>query len=114
MEEIRFEGVSLAYNGGEAVLKSINLTIDAGDTIAIVGATGSGKTSLVNLLVRFYDPTAGSLQVNGIDCATIPPEELRKRIALVMQDPFPVYRVIESEHFFRCKRPLRRSTGEYP
>jgi ATP-binding cassette subfamily B multidrug efflux pump len=69
IEEIRFEGVSLAYNGGEAVLKSINLTIDAGDTIAIVGATGSGKTSLVNLLVRFYDPTAGSLHFNGIDCA---------------------------------------------
>jgi ATP-binding cassette subfamily B multidrug efflux pump len=100
IEEIRFEGVSLAYNGGEAVLKSINLTIDAGDTIAIVGATGSGKTSLVNLLVRFYDPTAGSLQVNGIDCATIPPEELRKRIALVMQDPFLFTGSLKANIFF--------------
>jgi ATP-binding cassette subfamily B multidrug efflux pump len=98
---------------GEAVLKSIDLTIDAGETIAIVGATGSGKTSLVNLLVRFYDPTAGSMQLQRHRLCEIPPEELRKRIALVMQDPFPVHRVIESEHFFGATA-FRRSAGEYP
>ena len=88
LAEIRFEDVGLAYNPGEPVLRAIDLTITAGDTVAIVGATGSGKTSLVNLLVRFYEPTHGVLRYNGIDCATIPPEQLRKRIALVMQDPF--------------------------
>jgi ATP-binding cassette, subfamily B, multidrug efflux pump len=100
IEEIRFDGVSLAYNKGEAVLKSINLAIDAGETIAIVGPTGSGKTSLVNLLVRFYDPTAGSLRFNGIDCATIRPAELRKRIALVMQDPFLFTGPLKANIFF--------------
>ena len=88
LEQIRFDDVSFAYNEGRTVLKSIRLTIEAGETIAIVGATGSGKTSLVNLLVRFYDPTIGSVRFNGVDCTTIPPAELRKRIALVMQDPF--------------------------
>jgi ATP-binding cassette subfamily B multidrug efflux pump len=88
LEQIRFDDVSFAYNEDQAVLKSIRLTIEAGETIAIVGATGSGKTSLVNLLVRFYDPTSGSVRFNGVDCRTIPPAELRKRIALVMQDPF--------------------------
>jgi ATP-binding cassette subfamily B multidrug efflux pump len=88
LETIRLEDVSLAYNPGEPVLKSINLTIVAGKTIAVVGATGSGKTSLVNLLIRFYDPTSGSVRFNDIDCLNIDPAELRKRIALVMQDPF--------------------------
>jgi ATP-binding cassette subfamily B protein len=100
IEEIRFDGVSLAYNGGEPVLESIDLTIKAGETIAIVGATGSGKTSLVNLLVRFYEPTAGTLRVNGIDTASIPRAELRKRIALVMQDPFLFTGSLKSNIFF--------------
>ena len=88
LRQIRFNKVSLAYNPGETVLDSIDLEIQAGETIAVVGATGSGKTSLVNLLVRFYDPTGGSVRFNGIDLLTIAPASLRKRIALVMQDPF--------------------------
>ena len=88
LEVIRFKDVTLSYTPGEPVLKAINLTISAGQTVAIVGATGSGKTSLVNLLVRFYDPSSGSLTFNGIDCADIAPDYLRGRIALVMQDPF--------------------------
>jgi ATP-binding cassette subfamily B multidrug efflux pump len=88
LEAIRFNQVTLAYDPGEPVLKAIDLTITAGKTVAIVGATGSGKTSLVNLLVRFYDPTQGTVTFNGIDCADIPPDHLRRRIALVMQDPF--------------------------
>jgi ATP-binding cassette, subfamily B, multidrug efflux pump len=100
MKEIRFEGVSLAYNDGETILKSIDLTIEAGKTVAIVGATGSGKTSLVNLLVRFYDPTGGSLRFNGIDCMNIPPSVLRNRIALVMQDPFMFTGSLKDNIFF--------------
>ncbi len=100
LETIRFENVSLAYTPNEPVLKSINLTIAAGQTVAIVGATGSGKTSLVNLLVRFYDPTGGRLRFNDVDCRHIAPETLRKRIALVMQDPFLFTGTLRSNLFF--------------
>jgi len=100
LEQIRFASVSLAYNPGEPVLKDIDLTIDAGETIAIVGATGSGKTSLVNLLVRFYEPTAGSVSFNGIDSRQIRLAVLRKRIALVMQDPFLFTSTLRANIFF--------------
>ncbi|BBO93330.1 ABC transporter ATP-binding protein [Desulfosarcina ovata] len=103
LKTIRFEDVSLAYNPGEMVLKSINLSIEAGQTVAIVGATGSGKTSLVNLLVRFYDPTHGRVCFNGIDCNRIAPAELRKRIALVMQDPFLFTGSLRDNLFFAAK-----------
>lgn len=112
LAEIRFDGVSLAYNPGETVLRSIDLTIHAGETIAIVGATGSGKTSLVNLLVRFFDPTAGSLRVNGIDCRKIPPAELRKRIALVMQDPFLFTGSLRENIFFSADGLSSRRQAE--
>jgi ATP-binding cassette subfamily B multidrug efflux pump len=100
LEQIRFASVSLAYNAGEPVLKDIDLTIEAGETIAIVGATGSGKTSLVNLLVRFYEPTAGSVSFNGIDSRQIRPAVLRKRIAMVMQDPFLFTGTLKANIFF--------------
>jgi ATP-binding cassette subfamily B protein len=100
LEQIRFSSVSLAYTPGEPVLRNIDLTIEAGETIAIVGATGSGKTSLVNLLVRFYDPTTGSIRFNGVNCADIAPTELRKRIALVMQDPFLFSGSLKANLFF--------------
>ncbi|MDL2269662.1 ABC transporter ATP-binding protein/permease [Desulfosarcina sp. OttesenSCG-928-A07] len=88
IETIAFDQVGLSYNPGEPVLKSVSLTIAAGQTIAVVGATGSGKTSLVNLMVRFYDPTEGTLFFNGINSRRISPAFLRSRISLVMQDPF--------------------------
>jgi len=100
LKQIRFDAVTLAYNPGRPVLKNIDLTIQAGQTVAIVGTTGSGKTSLVNLLVRFYDPTAGSVRFNGIDCTRIPPSLLRRRIALVMQDPFLFTGTLRANIFF--------------
>jgi len=72
----------------EPVLKDISLEINAGDSIAIVGPTGSGKTSLVNLIMRFYDPTDGRITINGEDIKRIPTTRLRHKMALVMQDPF--------------------------
>ncbi len=102
LKEIRFKDVSLAYSDGQPVLESINLTIHAGETVAIVGATGSGKTSLVNLLIRFYDPTGGSLRINGFDSTTLSPTALRKRISLVMQDPFLFTGTLKSNIFFEA------------
>jgi ATP-binding cassette subfamily B protein len=62
--------------------------MQAGETTAVVGATGSGKTTLINLLVRFHDPDAGRILINGSDARTIAPVCLRRKMALVMQDPF--------------------------
>lgn len=112
LKQIRFDAVTLAYNPGRPVLKNIDLTIQAGQTVAIVGTTGSGKTSLVNLLVRFYDPTAGSVRFNGIDCTRIPPSLLRQRIALVMQDPFLFTGTLRANIFFAANglSPAQQAT----
>ena len=83
---IRFEDVSFGYNKEEPVLKHLNLSIQSGQKVAIVGATGSGKTTIVNLLTRFYEIDGGKILVDGIDITQIPKKELRKSIAIVLQD----------------------------
>lgn len=88
IESIRLESVSFRYEGGEAVLKDIDLDIRAGETIGVVGPTGSGKTTLIHLLARFYDPSAGRICINGNDLRRFDPGAYRSQIALVMQDPF--------------------------
>jgi ATP-binding cassette subfamily B protein len=85
---IEFRGVSFAYNEDEYVLKDISLEIEKGQTIAIVGATGAGKTSMINLLCRFYDPQKGQILLDGIDIRSLSLEDLRERIAIVQQDIF--------------------------
>ncbi|MBM4311783.1 MAG: ABC transporter ATP-binding protein [Deltaproteobacteria bacterium] len=82
-----FTNVDFAY-AAEPVLKDINLTVQPGEVIAIVGMTGSGKTSLVNLLPRFFDVTAGSLTINGMDVRDASLCSLRTHIALVSQQPY--------------------------
>jgi ATP-binding cassette subfamily B protein len=88
IHEIRFEDVSFSYIGDEKVLKNISLHIKNGDTVAVVGPTGAGKTSLVNLIPRFYDPTAGRILINAVDLRDLDTAEFRHKIALVMQEPF--------------------------
>jgi ATP-binding cassette subfamily B protein len=68
------------------VLKGLDLTVKPGQKVAIVGATGSGKTTVVNLLTRFYEPDSGSITVDGVSVADIPKEQLRSSIAIVLQD----------------------------
>jgi ATP-binding cassette subfamily B protein len=87
-QSLRFEAVSFGYQPTETVLHNIDFEIPAGESVAIVGPTGSGKTSLINLLMRFYDPTAGRILYNGIDLKTMPPDHVRRQMALVAQDPF--------------------------
>ncbi len=84
---IEFKNVSFAYpNGnGENVLSNINLTINSGETVGILGATGSGKSSLVNLIPRFYDVTEGSVLLDGVDVREYQLKDLRDRIAIALQ-----------------------------
>jgi ATP-binding cassette subfamily B protein len=84
---VEFDRVDFAYSGavGEPVLKNINFACNPGETISIIGPTGSGKSSLVNLIPRFYDVTAGAVRVDGIDVRESDPGELREKIAVVPQ-----------------------------
>ncbi|MFU8803415.1 MAG: ABC transporter ATP-binding protein [Bradymonadaceae bacterium] len=86
--EIRFENVSFAYDGREPVLDAFDLHIPPGSTVGIVGATGSGKTTLINLLLRFFQPQQGRIVIDGIDIAELEFEDLRRAIGLVSQHVF--------------------------
>ncbi len=88
IDEIEMEDVSFNYVLDEPVLKNISFKINAGETIAVVGRTGSGKTTLINLITRFYDSASGRILINGIDIKNYEKSILRSKIALVMQDPF--------------------------
>lgn len=83
---INFKNIDFSYIEGEKVLRSFNLTVNAGEKVAIVGATGSGKTTIVNLLTRFYEVDSGEITIDGIDIRDIPKDTLRHSIAIVLQD----------------------------
>ncbi|MBO7176092.1 MAG: ABC transporter ATP-binding protein, partial [Clostridia bacterium] len=83
---IEFKNMHFSYVPGEPVLKNLNLSVKAGQKVAIVGATGSGKTTIVNLLTRFYELDSGSITIDGIDITDIPKDILRTSIAIVLQD----------------------------
>ena len=83
---INFNNVNFSYVEGEEVLKDFNLDVKKGQKIALVGATGSGKTTVVNLLTRFYDIDSGTIKIDGVDIRDIPKNTLRKHIAIVLQD----------------------------
>ena len=85
---IEFHDVSFAYHDGFPVLDGVNLTIDPSDTTAFVGSTGSGKTTLIKLLLRFYDVDDGSITLDGIDLRELHQTDLRRAMALVSQDVF--------------------------
>jgi subfamily B ATP-binding cassette protein MsbA len=87
MHRIDFDGVSFAYEPGEPVLHNIDLTVMPGEILAIVGASGGGKTTLVNLIPRFYDVAGGAVRVDGIDIREVSVRDLRREIAIVTQEP---------------------------
>jgi len=94
--EIEFRGVTFTYPGTEThVLHDMTFTIDAGQTVAIVGPTGSGKSTLISLLARLYDPDEGTILLDGIPLTDLDPADLRRRIGMVPQDPFLFSNTIE-------------------
>ena len=85
---VTFEDVWFSYDGKNMVLKDIDLEVKSGQTVAILGATGSGKSSIINLIPRFYDATKGSINIDGIDIRDFKIKSLRNHIGIVRQDPF--------------------------
>ena len=86
--EIQFEQVSFAYKENDYVLKNLNFTIKPGEKIALVGPTGAGKSSVIRLLCRLYEPTHGRILVSGYDIRSLPQQELRRYIGFILQDGF--------------------------
>jgi ATP-binding cassette subfamily B protein len=100
VEGIRFDGVSFAYPGTDRlVLEDITVTLPAGAVVAVVGENGAGKTTLVKLLSKFYEPTSGSILVDGVDLSRMPAEQWRSRLAGAYQD------------FFRFEFRARQTVG---
>jgi ATP-binding cassette subfamily B protein len=86
--EVVFEGVTFAYRTGGEVLPRFDLTLPAGSTVAVVGSTGAGKSTLAKLLARFYDPTAGRVLLDGVDLRDLAVPELRRGVVMVTQESF--------------------------
>jgi ATP-binding cassette subfamily B protein len=85
--DIRFEGVSFCYPGtGHTVIETLDLTVAAGSTVALVGANGAGKTTVIKLLARLYEPAAGAIRIGGTDLREIDPERWRRQLAVIFQD----------------------------
>ena len=85
---VSFDHVSFGYKDGEYVLKNIDFEANHGETVALVGHTGSGKSSIMNLLFRFYDCQKGKVTIDGRDIATIPRQSIRNHMGIVLQDPY--------------------------
>ena len=85
---IRFDGVSFAYDAAHPVLHEVSFEVAAGQTVALVGKTGAGKTTIASLIPRFYDVTAGSVSVDGHDVRRVTRSSLRRQTAMVLQEPF--------------------------
>jgi ATP-binding cassette subfamily B protein len=86
--DIEFQHVYFAYDGVRNVLEDVDISVKAGETVAILGPTGSGKTTLIYLIARFYDPTSGKITLDGRDIREIKLESLRKNVGIVLQDVF--------------------------
>jgi ATP-binding cassette, subfamily B, multidrug efflux pump len=86
---VRFENISFHYSDDPTlVLDKVNLDVKPGETVAFVGETGAGKTTIVKLLTRFHDPTDGCVLVDGVDLRTVTQQSLRRQMGMVLQDPF--------------------------
>jgi ABC-type multidrug transport system, ATPase and permease components len=84
--EVEFNGVKFSYKPDEPLIKDLSVSVKSGQKVAIVGPTGAGKTTLVNLLMRFYDVSGGTITVDGVDIYDVPRDEIRKQFGMVLQD----------------------------
>ena len=94
--KIEFKHVSFSYDGKNEILHDISFTVNPGETLGIVGHTGSGKSSIINVMMRFYEFYKGEVLIDGIDIKKYPKAELRKKLGLVLQEPFMFYGDINS------------------
>ncbi len=107
--DIEFKQVDFAYNKGQRlVLQNVSFSVKAGETIGIIGPTGSGKSSLLYLLQRLYDPTAGEILLDGIEIRRIARETVRSSVGLILQEPFVFSRSI----FENIRLPRPKATAE--
>ncbi|MCK9506236.1 MAG: ABC transporter ATP-binding protein/permease [Porticoccaceae bacterium] len=104
--EIVFKDVSFEYEPGQLVLNKVSFSCSPGAVIALLGSTGSGKTTLVNLLPRFYDPTAGLITLDGVDITRYPRKYLRSQIGIVEQEPFLFSRSIRENITYGVHRQV--------
>ncbi|MFI5203677.1 MAG: ABC transporter ATP-binding protein [Flavobacteriales bacterium] len=86
--EVNFSNVTFSYNEGEQILKGISFHVNPGETVAVVGATGAGKTSIINVLGRMYEFEGGEVNLDGVSLRNVAPEELRRHMSIVLQDVF--------------------------
>ena len=107
-----FSGVEFEYEAGSSVLREIDLQVEPGQVVALLGPTGSGKSSLVNLLPRFYDYTGGSLKLDGVELNSYPRSYLRGHIGIVEQEPFLFSRTIRENIAYGVKREVSQDDIE--
>ncbi|MGH2461342.1 MAG: ATP-binding cassette domain-containing protein [Chloroflexota bacterium] len=88
MGDVVFDRVSFAYEPGTPVLKDVSLHATPGQTVALVGPTGAGKATIVNLLIRFYEIDQGAVRIDGQDVRRIKKEDLRRQLGIVLQDTY--------------------------
>jgi ABC-type multidrug transport system fused ATPase/permease subunit len=109
--EVTFDNVSFAYEEGKPVLEDVTLTAAPGQTIALVGPTGAGKTTIISLLSRFYDVTEGAIRIDGQDIREVEQSSIRDQLGIVLQDTFLFAEsVMENIRYGRLTPPTKRSS----
>ncbi|MFG3345239.1 ABC transporter ATP-binding protein [Streptomyces sp. NPDC048018] len=109
---VALEGVAFRYEEDKPLIENLSLAVEPGHTVAIVGPTGAGKTTLVNLLMRFYEVTGGRITLDGVDIARMPREELRSRIGMVLQDTWLFGGTIADNIAYGATREVSRAEIE--